>query len=77
MSKVNNDPNPRKAVRMPFGSHKGEFLSEVPIDYLNWIADTNTVILDEYLRTLIGDEIKRRDSARPGAGKVIKKGESK
>lgn len=68
MSKVNNDPNPKKAVRMPFGQHKGEFLSEVPLDYLNWFVDRE---IPADLREEISEEITRR-SNRPGAGKVVR-----
>lgn len=25
--------------KMPFGKHKGEFLEDVPVDYLIWVVD--------------------------------------
>ena len=37
---------------MPFGKHKGKKVSDVPLDYLRWLAK-NSVRLDEELRSAI------------------------
>jgi DNA polymerase III epsilon subunit-like protein len=36
--------------RMPFGKHKGRLLSEVPVDYLDWLLERD---IDDELRTAL------------------------
>ena len=55
-------------MRMPFGKHKGEDLTDVPLDYLKW-AEENLQI-DILLRREINHEIERREGDRPGKGIV-------
>lgn len=49
--------------KMPFGKHKGEFLQDIPTDYLAWLSETlepgkynNDAVLAE-----IENQIKLRD----------------
>ena len=46
--------------RMPFGKHKGKKMSEVPMDYLQWLAGTN---LDEDLAYTVQHHL-----TKPGQG---------
>jgi DNA polymerase III epsilon subunit-like protein len=41
---INISNNPVLVPRMPFGKHKGDLFSEVPVDYLQWLSTTD---LDE------------------------------
>lgn len=70
MSKVSNDPNPSKAVRFPFGRYSGQFLSEIPVDYLEWASDK--MVTDSQLLDNIDRELKRRAGGH--AGLVIRRG---
>jgi exodeoxyribonuclease X len=48
-------------TNMPFGKHKGQPLSEVPIDYIWWLNDKN---LRDPLRSALNAELERRDSKK-------------
>ena len=47
----------KRGVVMPFGSHKGERLSEIPTDYLQWLS---TIDLRPTLKKQVADELARR-----------------
>ncbi len=68
MSEITNN---RRGVKLPFGKYKDRFLSEVPLAYLLWAEENNVFPAQQ---SDIVDEIKRRSSGRPGAGKVVKRG---
>ncbi len=61
----------RRAIRIPFGKHKDEFLSELGLDYLLWAEEHN---IFPSIQFDITDEIKRRRSGRSSVGKIIKRG---
>jgi hypothetical protein len=44
---------------MPFGKHKGESFSEIPTDYLEWLAKRDN--LREPLRSTVTKELEERD----------------
>lgn len=43
--------------RMPFGKHRGRLLSDLPADYLAWLA---SIDLKPFLRAAVRDELSRR-----------------
>ena len=50
-------------MRMPFGAHKGQALSQLPADYLEWLT---TIDLREPLKSAVTQEWHaRRDPAKP------------
>ena len=49
-------------MRMPFGKHKGEELSSVPIDYLEWLLTLHD--LREPLKRSVSEELQQRQSRR-------------
>jgi hypothetical protein len=50
---------------MPFGCHKGELLSGIPSDYLDWLL--RNVRIGRGLRAAIADELCRRGLSAPSA----------
>ena len=44
--------------RMPFGQHKGEYIADLPDDYLDWLL---TIELHGWLESAVCDEIERRE----------------
>jgi hypothetical protein len=48
---------------MPFGRYRGQPLSALPSDYLQWLLTLDD--LREPLRSSIRDEVARRSGARP------------
>ena len=54
-------------MKMPFGKHKGEELSEIPVDYLAWIEENYN--LSDELREGINEEIKFRNDPRTSKGR--------
>lgn len=50
-------PSDNSGFRMPFGKHKGEFIVDVPIPYLQWCLDKMDNLHDE-TRKIIEDRIK-------------------
>jgi exodeoxyribonuclease X len=47
--------NPILIARMPFGKHKGALMSEVPLDYLEWLQ---TIELDEDMAFTVKRHLK-------------------
>lgn len=47
--------------RMPFGKHKDELITEIPIPYLQWCLDKMDNLHDE-TREIIEHEVERRDN---------------
>jgi DNA polymerase-3 subunit epsilon len=43
--------------RMPFGKHKGKLLSDIPLDYIDWLLSRD---IDDQLRTALTRARKRR-----------------
>lgn len=55
---------PRLLSKMGFGKHKGVLLKDIPVDYLEWVADPRKCeAADEDLRHSCRVEIDRRQSA--------------
>lgn len=48
--------------RMPFGKHRGELLSEVPVDYIEWLLDRD---IDDELRAALAKARAGTLPARP------------
>ena len=58
LKKLKDIMGPVKSGRtMPFGKHKGDDLSDIPINYLRWLLTTN---IDLELTADIEDEINRK-----------------
>lgn len=54
-------------MKMPFGKHKGELLSEIPLEYLQWVI--SNLDISERLNDAIEDEfIKREDEENLSKG---------
>jgi len=49
--------NEYQYTRMPFGMHKGLFLSELPKNYLSWLCQN---IEDKAQKTMFQTELNRR-----------------
>jgi hypothetical protein len=49
---------------MPFGKHKGEYLCEIPADYLRWVL-LNCTRISAYLRQAIATELAGRGAPPP------------
>ena len=47
-------------MQMPFGKHKGEYLSDLPYDYLAWLLDLDN------LRPLLRRAVEEEWAARRG-----------
>jgi hypothetical protein len=47
------------SYRMPFGKHKGQLLSELPLSYLLWLSELDD--LREPLRSFVDAEMDRRN----------------
>lgn len=45
-------------MKLPFGKHKGQLLSEVPVKYLMWLQ--SDVDMDEKLAYAVDQELKKR-----------------
>lgn len=54
----------KEAPRMPFGKHKGKFLSDVETEYLDWLIGRD---LRDPLKTNVLNELKSRDEWRTGS----------
>ena len=54
-------------ARMPFGKHRGRYLSDIPLSYLRWL-DTEAD-LDGRLAAAVREELYRREATRPEAGR--------
>lgn len=53
---------PRLLTKMPFGKHRGSQLTELPLDYLQWVADPRKCeAAEEDLRHSVRLEIERRE----------------
>ena len=50
-------PRRTEGVTLYFGKHKGKTLSEVPIDYLEWMSRE---LNDRKMRSMAGREVLRR-----------------
>lgn len=48
---------------MPFGKHRGERISDLPLDYLLWLRDN--IDLREPLRTVVAFELRQRLAPPP------------
>jgi hypothetical protein len=48
---------------MPFGRHRGDPLSTIPADYLDWLW--RTVRLGRGFHAAVADELYRRGAVRP------------
>jgi hypothetical protein len=53
-------------MKMPFGKHKGQELSEIPPDYLQWITDNLTIAGD------LADEIYRVLGTGPDPEQILR-----
>jgi hypothetical protein len=52
---------------MPFGKHKGELISDIPTEYLDWLI--TTVELRDWLLSAVSEELRARldeDDEPPG-----------
>ena len=56
-------------MTMPFGRHKGLELTELPLDYLEWLAGRH---LHGWLRAAVDQEVKRRQFNAAAEGKEEK-----
>jgi hypothetical protein len=60
-------------MKMPFGKHKGEDLTDIPIHYLKWIEELD--LQNNFdLRSAINHEIERREGDRSSLGYEKPKG---
>ncbi len=61
-------------MKLTFGKYKGLDTAdpEIPPGYLIWLEEQSWI--DDYLRVDLNAELQRRNGARPGAGKVVRKG---
>jgi hypothetical protein len=61
-------------MKMPFGIHKGELITNVPGSYLNWIKKAHR---SRKIREAATDELTRRDKENDNheGRRVIKRGD--
>lgn len=55
-----------RAVTMPFGKHKGELISELPVDYLRWLRENTDLRGD--LATAVELALEDAGDGSPGEG---------
>ena len=60
-------------MRLHYGKYKGDDITDVPVDYLQWM-EANVDLSDDE-RVEINHEIERRMGDRPGAGRVVSRSE--
>ena len=56
-------------MKLGFGKHKGEDLTDVPAHYLKWLESQDWPTPE--LRSALQFEIERREGDRPGMGRVV------
>ena len=62
-------PPPRNAMKMSFGKHRGEYIEDLPLDYIQWCLDN----IDN-LRDSLKEEMENQVILKGGGGVVRKEG---
>jgi hypothetical protein len=57
-------------IVMPFGKYKGEYISDLPIDYLEWLYEN--IELRGILQQAVSDAIDDHQVMKSRRGRVIK-----